>query len=131
MIETEVRMVIWPQKRCSNHYKLWGASKGSAGLRKTFVCLSFINVFGEPKTHFGDLHFQTDRERDTGLRVAGRPATAAAAAAAGGRRPAGRASAVRGQVSADMTWKSIPFRTNARPRLPFFSPSPQYNIYKK
>ena len=82
MIETEVRMVIWPQKRCSNHYKLWGASKGSAGLRKPFVCLSFINVFGEPKTHFGDLQTDGDRQTGTGLRVAGRPATAAAAAAA-------------------------------------------------
>ena len=63
MIETEVRRVILPQKRCSTHYKTWGASKGSAGLRKPFVCLSFINVFGEPKTHFGDL--QRDRRTET------------------------------------------------------------------
>ena len=53
-------------------------------MRKPFVCLSFINVFGEPKTHFGNLFPYRDMERDTGLRVAGRPATAAAAA--GGRR---------------------------------------------
>ena len=62
MIETEVRRVNLPQKRCSNHLKSKGASKGSAGLRKTFVCLSFFNILGEPKTHFDDLREETDRE---------------------------------------------------------------------
>ena len=89
MIETEVRMVIWPQKRCSNHYKLWGASKGSAGLRKPFVCLSFINVFGEPKTHFGDLQCQRDRETDRHGTEGCRPARyGGGGGGGGGRRPA-------------------------------------------
>ncbi len=103
MIETEVRRVILPQKRCSNHLKSKGASKGSAGLRKTFVCLSFFNVFEEPKTHFGDLPADIYRNSTEGCRPA-------RYGGGGGRRPAGRASAVRGQVSAGMTWKSIPFR---------------------
>ena len=58
---------------------------------------------------------ERERDRTEGCRLA-------PGGGGGGRRPAGRASAVRGQVSAGMTWKSIPFRYERSAPPPYLFP---------
>ena len=54
-------------------------------MRKTFVCLSFFNVFEDPKTHFGDLCTERETDRTEGCRPA---RCGGGGGGGGGRRPA-------------------------------------------